>query len=230
MAALQVDWDQLQALVLRYQAKTPSQDQAALFKEWGPANFVIREQLEADRRSRAIFMYSTLEEYLTASLKYQSRRKLARGRVEEFFTGFELLEPLGGIQRCGLLDHEACALHWLTLMYRYTTAEYCGLTGLLALQSHAFFKQPLETIARVAAHFGIPANACELERIIKGPVFSMYSKDRSRAFSMADRELANKEARTRFQEEIAAGLRFAERITARHPIPNCLSTDIFSPK
>lgn len=229
MAALRVDWNQLQALVLRYQAKTASPGQAALFKEWGAANFIIREQLNADGRSRAIFMYSTLEQYLTASLKDQRRRQLARGRVEDFFTGFELLEPLRGIQRLGLLDHEACALHWLTLMYRYTTAEYCNLTGLLALQSDAFFKEPLETIARVTAHFGIPASDDELERIINGPVFSMYSKDRRRPFSMADRELANKEARTRYQEEIAAGLRFAERITARHPIPNCLSVDLFSP-
>jgi hypothetical protein len=228
MAALQVDWDQLQALVIRYQAKTAGPRQAALFKEWGPANFIIREQLEADGRSRAIFMYSTLEEYLTASLKDQRRRQLARVRVEEFFTGFELLEPLRGMPRRGLLDHEACALHWLTLMYRYITTEYFGLAGLLALQSHVFFEQPVETIARVAAHFGIPASAGELDRIINSPVFSTYSKNRKRAFSNADRESANKDARTRYKEEIAAGLWFAEQIMARHPVPDCLPRDLFS--
>lgn len=228
MADLQVDWYQLQALVLRYQSKTASLGQAALFKEWGAANFIVPEQLNADGRSRAIFMYSTLEEYLTASLKYKSRRKLARGRVEESFTALELLEPLHGIERSGLRDHEVCALHWLALMYRYTTAEYSSLTGLLALQSRDFFDQPRETIARVAAHFGIHTRAGELERIINGPVFSRYSKDGAVAFSMADRDSANKEAQTRFQEEIAAGLRFAEQITARHPLPNCLPTDLFS--
>jgi hypothetical protein len=228
MSALQVDWDQLQALVMRYQAKTASQAQAALFKEWGAANFIIPEQLKADPRSRAIFMYSTLEEYLTASLKDPRRRYLARWRIEESFTGLDLIEPLRGIRRHGLPDHEACALHWLTLMYRYMTAGYSSLSGLLALRSDAFFKQPLETIARVAAHFGIPTSNGELERIVAGPVFCTYSKDKTRAFFMADRETANMDARTRYQEEIEAGLRFAHRIMARNPIPDCLPTDLFS--
>jgi hypothetical protein len=212
-------------LVLHYQAKTARPEQCALLKEWSVSNILIDDVLRGDGRSRVIFMYSRLEHFLASVLKSERRRALARQRVSRVFTDLNDLVALRDVSPLACSDGEIAAVHWLYQMYCFLAdgAWATPRVGTLSLERLA--RDPLGVLHACTRHLGLDVPERALLKVVDGPAFRTHAKS-GVPFTPEEHIDALAAARARHGAEIDAGLSFAERYMAEHPIPAVLPTPL----
>ncbi len=216
-------WSALLKLALFYSRKTFAAGDTAVVKEWPASNFIIRDVLAGNPDSRAIFLYGSLEDYLTACLKYPARRETARARVQGQFIEMRSLPALQNVDPRSLSDAQCAALHWLYLMYWHEANGFATTNQMRTLDSRQFFADPSGCLQRSAAHLGTTLETKAANEIVQGPIFTRHSKE-GRAFSLADHEASLAAARQRFGREIEQGLAWARELAEAHPLEHCPGT------
>jgi hypothetical protein len=212
-------------LILRYQAKTARPEQCALLKEWSVSNILIDDVLRGDSRSRVIFMYSGLEHFLASVLKSQPRRALARQRVTQEFTDLNDLAALRQVTPLACSDCEIAALHWLYQMYYFLAQGAWATSRVRTLNFERLERDPVGVLRACTQHLGIDVPERALRSVVDGPVFRTHAKSGA-PFTAEEHIDALATARARHRAEIDAGLSFAERYMAEHPIPAVLPTPL----
>jgi hypothetical protein len=212
-------------LVLHYQAKTARPEQCALLKEWSVSNILIDDVLRGDSRSRVIFMYSGLEHFLASVLKSKPRRALARQRVAKVFTDLNDLVALRQVNPLACSDCEIAAVHWLYQMYWFLAHGAWATPRVRTLSFERLERDPVGVLRACTQHLGIDVPERDLRGVVDGPTFRTHAKS-GVPFTAEDHIDALATARARYRAEIDAGLSFAERYTAEHPIPAVLPTPL----
>ena len=160
--------------------------------------------LGARPESRAIFLSSSLEDFLAAVAKRSIRgRAWARRAFADAtrhmpfdfnFAPSELLE---------LTDLQIAGLTWLmrTHFLRRTAASL-GQHRILELQFDELAEAPQSTLLRAANFLGTPCSEERVRDALASPVFGVHAKQDGQAFTMTDRERELSEIRAAHREEL----------------------------
>ncbi len=151
---------------------------ATLVKANVPVNFILSQLSAAQASAPAIFLYCELEDYLLAILRSPDHRAWLRN-VTALLAGH-----LGDLS--ALADAELCAALWLAMRRRYVAALAVMPQG-RSLDAERFFGAPQDVLAAAAQLFGLSAGADRIAQVVKGPLFTTYSKNPSQAFDNAAR-------------------------------------------
>lgn len=156
------------ALTAAMLSKRYREDLPTIVKANVPVNFLLPDLAALDPKAQAIFLYSSLRDYLLAILRSENHRGwLQRVTVQ-------LAAYLGDLSH--LSDAERCAALWLAQMRAFTAAIE-RMPNARALDAEAFFAAPHPILKAAAAHLGAPLSEDSIEAIVAGPLFSTYSKN-----------------------------------------------------
>lgn len=214
-------WRRLLETALVFQSRTFDDDDVALVKEWPLSNYIISDLLNADQRYRGVFLYASLEEYLTKTLKTASRTDMARMRVNQVYTDIPAMGPFADINLKTLSNPQAVALHWLYLMYSLPEPQQIDTARFKTLFNQNLIEKPAITLSKSAAHFGTPIEASTAQAIVDGPVFKTHSKQGS-AFDITAHKRDLEKNRHMLEAQISEGLAFAQKITDKQPLPDLM--------
>lgn len=156
------------ALTAAMLSKRYREDLPTIVKANVPVNFLLADLAALDPEAPAIFLYSSLRDYLLAILRSENHRGwLQRVTVQ-------LATHLGDLS--DLSDAERCAALWLAQM-RAFTAAISTMANARSLEAEAFFAAPQPTLGAAADHLGVPLSDAAIEAIVAGPLFATYSKN-----------------------------------------------------
>lgn len=186
------------ALTAAMLSKRYRQDLPTIVKANVPVNFLLPDLVSLDPQAPAIFLYSSLRDYLLAILRSENHRGWLH-RVTA-----QLAAYLGDLS--DLSDAERCAALWLAQMRAFTEA-IALMPNARALEAEAFFAAPGPTLKAAAAHLGVPMSDGAIEAIVAGPLFATYSKNPELPFDN-DARLAR---RAELEEPLAPELGQAQR-------------------
>ncbi|MGZ8285624.1 MAG: hypothetical protein ACXWUZ_07795 [Allosphingosinicella sp.] len=156
------------ALTAAMLSKRYREDLPTIVKANVPVNFLLPELIALDPEAPAIFLYSSLRDYLLAILRSENHRAWLR-RVT-----VQLAAYLGDLSE--LSDAERCAALWLAQM-RAFSAAISLMPNARALDAEAFFAAPRPTLRAAAAHLGVPMSDSGIAATVAGPLFATYSKN-----------------------------------------------------
>ncbi|MDO6413293.1 hypothetical protein Q4F19_02760 [Sphingomonas sp. BIUV-7] len=157
----------------RYRADLPT-----IVKANVPVNFLLPDLAARDREAGTIFLYLTLHDYLAAILRSDNHRDWLRRVTAQ-------LAPYLG-DTTSLADPERAALLWLAQL-RAFAAALATMPNARALDAEIFFADPAPTLLAASLCLGAPMTAGEADAIVRGPLFSTYSKNPAVAFANEDR-------------------------------------------
>jgi hypothetical protein len=107
---------------------------------------------------------------------------------------------------------ELAALGWLVESLSCQDAVEAHASRVLALDFEEFLADAPGHLARVLAHFGLPAGADDLARIAASGVLQRYSKAPEQPFAPGEREARLARSRLDNREEIARGMAWLDHM------------------
>jgi hypothetical protein len=192
------------ALTAAMISKRYREDLPTIVKANVPVNFLLPELVALDPQAPAIFLYSSLRDYLLAILRSDNHRGwLQRVTVQ-------LAAYLGDLS--DLPDAERCAALWLAQMRAFGQA-IALMPNARALDAEAFFAAPGPTLRAAAAHLGVPMSDSAVDSTVAGPLFATYSKNPELPFDNAARLARRAELEAPLAPELASAQRWVEAAT-----------------
>lgn len=214
-------WRRSLQLALTLTARTYAPGVPVVVKEWPLVCNIFTDLLAGRTASRALFLYSDLDQYLASMLKDSGRRRLIRHRVKTVFIEVDQHPYFTGIVRHELSDAQAGALQWLLQVYGIERTSKDAKGGVKALNCAELLRHPAEALLAVANHLGVPATDEGVAFVVSNGAFTYYSKgppDSARSYSADERSRQVQFALRRHAEEIREGLAWAEAILQKHPL------------
>jgi hypothetical protein len=169
-----------------------------------PVNFILPDLVALDPQAPAIFLYSSLPDYLLAILRSENHR----GWLQRVTA--QLGAYLGDLSN--LSDAERCAALWLAQM-RAFAAAIALMPNARALEAETFFAEPRPTLKAAAAHLGVPLSDAAIDSTVSGPLFATYSKNPELPFDNASRLARRAELEAPLAPEIAQAQSWIEAET-----------------
>jgi len=156
------------ALTAAMLSKRYREDLPTIVKANVPVNFLLPDLVALDPQAQAIFLYSSLRDYLLAILRSENHR----GWLQRVTA--QLAAYLGDLSN--LSDAERCAALWLAQMRAFTAAIE-RMPNARTLDAEAFFAAPGPILRAAAAHLGVPLDDAAIDATVAGPLFATYSKN-----------------------------------------------------
>jgi hypothetical protein len=182
-------------------SKRYREDLPTIVKANVPVNFLLPELVALDRQAPAIFLYSSLRDYLLAILRSENHRGWLH-RVTA-----QLAAYLGDLSN--LSDAERCAALWLAQMRAFGQAISL-MPNARALDAEAFFAAPGQTLHAAAALLAVPMSESAIDATVAGPLFATYSKNPEMPFDNEARLARRAELEEPLAPELAEGQRWIE--------------------
>ena len=204
------------ALAARVLARPIDGAAATIVKPSCFASSLAPTLLAARPSSRAIFLSSSLRDFLAAVAKRSIRgRTWARHAFADAmrhtpfdfnFTPAELLE---------LTDLQIAGLTWLVRTHFLgQTAAAIGPARILQMRFDDLVNSPQSTLSRAARFLGAPCSEDQVRQTLGGPVFSRHAKHAGQPYSMADRAEEMGAALATHGEEIETVFAWVEAVAA----------------
>ena len=134
----------------------------------------------------------------------------------------DIRHPDAGLRERPLALGERLAACWCAPMDWFGEAQRKAPDRVKVCDVDQLLEHPTIGLAALNAHLGLGASAGEIAAVAEGPLLERYSKDPSEPFDRAALGARLEAARATHAEEIAAGLKFAERFAAEPLIANNL--------
>ena len=192
-------------------ARPFSPGEAVIVKPSNIANGMAAAMLALRPQANALLLYAPLRTYLASIAK-----KGLDGRlwVRTLLLGLldDKLVDLGFGPRdyLGQSDLQVAAVGWLAQQALFAKlVRQFGRERVCTLSSATLMRDPSATMARVAAHFGLPLTPEAVSEIVSGPAFTRHSKFNA-AFAAAEREAEHHAAEQLHGEEIDKVVHWAQ--------------------
>lgn len=224
----ETDWLRYFDLVTRTLARTYRASDRALVKVTSTAGNLIEPLLSPPRAvPRMLCMYISLASLLALMLRTPDMRDSLHHDSPAWAADFCRLTGRDDIHLVDLSDAQQVAMKWLTLMLLFTRAQAVHPAETRLLNFDDFLKHPSEELSTIARHFQLASDPTKIEQLVTGPLMQRYSKIQKQAFTPEQRARELSDARQRFNDEIHAGLRWAEEFGRNTPQLSAL-TDYMS--
>ena len=185
-------------------SKRYREDLPTIVKANVPVNFLLPDLVALDPQAQAVFLYSSLRDYLRAILRSENHR----GWLQRVTA--QLASHLGDLSH--LTDAERCAALWLAQV-RAFIESIALMPNARALDAEAFFAAPRPTLKAAAAHLGVPMSDDSIDATVAGPLFATYSKNPELPFDNEARLARRAELEEPLAPELAEALRWIEAET-----------------
>jgi hypothetical protein len=205
-------FDALLEMLLRLWSRGYESTRAVVVKATSTAGRIAPSLLAAAPDARALYLNLRPEPYLATLLggvnSATDLRGHGPGRVRRLLAFREL--PIAPLY--ALATGELAALGWLVESLACRKATDAHPARVLALDFDDFMADLPSGLARVFAHFGLPADPSRVAAIVQGPVPGRYSKAPQQPFPPGERAARLAQARRDHREEIARGMAWLERM------------------
>jgi len=195
-------------------AKTPEPGQSAIVKQTSiTANIPTAPAL--------LCLWTPLGDYLATMLRDDGLREGMRLAAGQWIC--DVAAPDSGPVLADLADAELAALNWVAAQAAFARARASG-AKVLGWRFGDFLADPAPHLAALAAHFGLPASAQDVDRALASRWMTRYAKDPRYPFDAAARRRELAEAARRLAPEIEAGRRFARGLWSRLSLEQAFAT------
>ena len=222
-------WIRALPVAVRLMSRTFRAGDVALVKEQPLTNYIAHELLASHPNSRALFMYSSLADYLAAVCRQPRRRAYVRHRMLHNFHETQLHAPLAGIDKTSLGDMQIAALHWLTQVCQYAElVKRIPECSMRSIRSDMFFANPAAVLCSAVNFYGVKCNSTDIDFVVNGELFGRHSKQVDRPFNADMQQQQATRSATAYAVEIAAGIDWAQSVMGGvlpESLPRALSTD-----
>lgn len=189
-------------------------NEAVVLKPTSATERLAPKLLTMRPEARAVMLNVSAESYLATMLAAPN------SAIDLNAHGPERMHRLGkmkiSVQRPTSL-YELAAMSWLAETLTQEKMRHVVGSRAMAVDFDAMLQSLETTLDRVLAHFGIGCDAAAVAAIAQGPALARYSKAPEHEYSPTLRADLLNEARSRYPEEIRAGLRWLEKLAATHP-------------
>lgn len=202
--------DGLLATFLRLWARGYAGTRAVVVKATSSAGRLAGELLARESGARAIYMNLRAEPYLAALLAGRNAAFDLRGHGAERMRRLHARTALELGPLFALSPGEMAALAWLAETWTQRDALARFPDRVLAVDFDAFLADVGAAMARVLAHFGLPAGERAVAALARSPVLTRYSKAPEYGYTPEIRAEVLREARRDHAAEIRKGLEWLE--------------------
>ncbi|MFC3712243.1 hypothetical protein ACFOMD_06660 [Sphingoaurantiacus capsulatus] len=176
---------------------------------FAPAMLTMRPQ------ANALLLYAPLRDYLNSiARKGMDGRLWVRDLLVKLLKDRLIDLGFDGEAYLRHTDLQAAAVGWLAqhALFGRLVARF-GPDRVRTLSSEQVTARPRETMAALSALFGVALDEAALDAVVAGPAFTRHSKSEA-AFGGDDRAAEQREADTRFGDEIEKVAAWAEAVAA----------------
>lgn len=206
-------WNRALPLAVRLMSRTFHPGEVALVKDQPLTNYIAVDLLAMHPESRALFMYTSLVDYLAAVCRHPRRREYARHRMIHNIHETRLYAPLAGFDKLSLSDMQIAALHWLTQILQYDELiKRVPEFSMRSIRGDEFFADPAGVLYAAGEHYGVESKPVDVHRIVNGELFRRHSKLVDIPFDAAMQEQQAKYSAAKYADEIRAGLDWAQSV------------------
>ncbi|MCA9311271.1 MAG: hypothetical protein KDA21_08705 [Phycisphaerales bacterium] len=215
-----VSWDDTFALLMTLLSRTWRPDERATVKPSDSCNNLIGPALAAHPDSRAIALYSNLEDFLLATLKSEERRAYARqmGNLASADAGHAGLTPR---DHTAMSDAQVAAYLWFVQQRMLSAAVAREDDRLATLNGARLIEAPRDVLGPAAAHLGITLSDAEVDAIVTGPVFTRHAK-MGGAYDPGEAAQRKRALREQLDTEVRSALDFAASLAPDGVLPEVL--------
>lgn len=214
LVALQgVSWDKLYKLIYQLLSRRVFPQLPTIIKPTDACNSIMSPLLSECEGNRGLFIYSTIERFLIAVLRYQPRHEWVKTRVRELLlddrraTGRLLVQPET------LTIPQAAAMVWLLHTNQYLKAlSEAGSEAICSVGMDELADDPFEVLGALCVHFSLPFSGDDVARAVDatGAVDSKADKEQ---FDPVARQREYDNTRNRYSEEIATAIKWVKNYT-----------------
>jgi len=182
-------------------------------------NVMAPALLDADARSKAVFLYAPLARFLRSIAdKGLFGRRWGRRLFAQLSADTGLDFGLPESERFELTDLQAASLGWM--MHHAQAASLMDQfpDRVRSIDSETFLARRSETLGTLSDFFGLGIDDAEASEIANGDVFKTHSKELGRAFD-PEQPLQPKAAVPIFDEEIGMIEKWVEAVAASAGLP-----------
>lgn len=142
-----------------------------------PVNFVIPQLMRTSPMTRAVLLYSTLDNYLLAVLKSPDHQQWVQLVFEQLNPAISRLTGIerGELSRLEPAEMAACLWAVQMIIFAAVSREFRNTRS---LDSEALFTTPLEVLSNCFGFFGQQVEDSRISRIVSGDLFRNYAKSR----------------------------------------------------
>jgi hypothetical protein len=214
-----VVWRRSFDLLLTLLGRTFRPGQVVIVKPTDASTNLIGDVLARNEKSRAIFLYVGLEEFLMAMLPDATRIGFVRDRLAELGIHFPGMSLFRKQEWRKLAAPEQAACLWVLHMSLFAGSVAMNpAAGCRALDLSRFLQAPEHTLLSLARYFGIPVTLQQVRYAIATSL-GVHSKDKKLAYSASQRASRQREIARSYRSEIRLGQRWAARRLEQQGLP-----------
>jgi len=147
-----------------------------------PVNFIIDRLMKLNPGAPGLLLYSTFENYLLSILKSTTHRAWSVSVLSSLAKAIERRTGVSEADQKQLTAPQVVACLWLAQI-----SVYCEVAGkyenLKSVDSELFFSDPGPVLIKTFELFNHAINEREIDSIVKGNLFTHYSKDPRHEYS-----------------------------------------------
>ena len=200
-------------------------DEAVVIKATSHCNNIMAELLEMYEKTRAIFIFSSLEESIASFLKNPDRREEARS-----FLGImkNLIPPEHSLEDCQrLIDAKLVALLWVLQVGLYCELASTRFSGrMIALNCNQLLADPVAALLLAAKHLEIETSRATVENVVSSSTFGLHAKERDIDFSREDRRADLQRCADSYGKEIRFASAWVRSLPLWDRIPATLPAEL----
>jgi hypothetical protein len=195
-------------------AKCRAADEAVLIKPTNAANNLAEDVLRMPRTGGVLLLHSNLKYFLVSILK---KGEPGRAFVRQLFAimraDSESTRSLDPEALSRLTDLQIAAFVWYAQMDNYLRLlQQFPDKRIATLDCDVFLAEPLDTLVKLCAFFGIAADRDRLAQVVAGPEFTKSSKNTADDYDAAVRETEYRQVLEENQEAIEAMLLWSAKL------------------
>jgi len=205
-------FDLTTAMLMRLWSRGYQPTSSVVVKATSSAGRLAVRLLAGSDESRAIYLSLRAEPYLATLLAGQNSPADLRGHGPERIRRLQsrIAAPLAPLHALSI--GELAAMSWLAESWSQREALTQHPARLMALDFDRFLASVGPSIGRILGHFGLPADARQLDELGRSPVLERYSKAPEYAYTPIVRAELLRDSRHRNGDEIGKGLAWLERL------------------
>lgn len=220
-------WRHSMALYLSLLSKTHANSHTTIVKATNIANNLLEDIVEDDPDRRAIYLYSSIEDFLISNIKKPRATQL---KMPELLNGFlrdsnflAKHKQFNDISKLSLF--EVCGLIWVVNAYNLRHAlNKTHFEGMRTLAVDHLLGAPIEAIHAVSCHFGVVPSEDQLTAMLCSNIWNRNAKDTSHSYSTAQRTSERDQVMSTHGSEIEAATSWAEQLASELKLPGFLTS------
>lgn len=211
------DFASLEAGLLRLWSRGYLGTHSVVLKATSSACRIAASLLGRQPAARAVYLNLAAEPYLATLLAGQNSGIDLRGHGPVRIRHLQGRIGTAPAPLHALSLGELAAMSWLTETWNQHDAITSAGERVIALDFDELLGDVAAGVQRVVAHFALPIEARRLEEIARSPVLTRYSKSPDFEYSPQLRCELLRQSRQTHAAQIAAGLRWLEKLAGSYP-------------